>query len=172
MRPWLKAGLIGGGVLSALTVLSYLLTQLPAGVGGLISCCLCFPLILLAYPGTGALAALWLSPPRTAGDGAKEGALAGVVAGAIDGLIGLILTLAAGAGMYQQALQQLPPESWQALQETGLANLFTSTGGLAGLSCCGGLVGILWAAAMGAAGGAILAAAKRDSAFTGASGNR
>lgn len=161
MRPWLKAGLIGGGVLSLLTIITYLGDLLPQGISTIISCCLCLP-ILLVYPGTGVLAALWLSPPRTAGAGAREGALAGVVAGVIDGLITVIMGGAIGPRMYQQAFQQLPPESLQALQEMGLMNFFTSTAGLAVLAGCGGIIGILWAVAWGAAGGAILAAAKRD----------
>jgi hypothetical protein len=161
MKPWLKAGLIGGGVLSVLTILTNVSSLISPEVGSVVGCCLCIP-FLLAYPGIGALAALWLSPPRTAGAGAKEGALAGVIAGAIDGLISVIMTVATGTGMYQQALQQLPPESLQALQETGLMNLFTSSAGLAALGCCGGLVGILWAAAWGAVGGAILAATKKE----------
>ena len=157
MRPWLKAGLIGGGVLALLTILTSLGTLLPSGVSTIISCCLCIP-FLLAYPGTGALAAYWLTPPRTAGEGAKEGALAGVIAGVIDGVISMIMALIMGTATYQQALNQLPPE---VLEEMGLSSLFT-TGGIAALSCAGGICGILWAVAMGAAGGAILAAAKRD----------
>jgi len=158
MRPWLKAGLIGGGVLALLTILTNLGTLLPSGVSTIISCCLCIPL-LLAYPGTGALAAYWLTPPRMAGEGAKEGALAGIIAGVIDGVVSMILALIMGAaGVYQQALSQLPPETMRALKEMGLA----TTGGMAALSCVGGICGILWAVAMGAAGGAILAAAKRD----------
>jgi len=158
MRPWLKAGLIGGGVLALLTILADLGTLLPSEVSTIISCCLCIPL-LLAYPGTGALAAYWLTPPRTAGEGAKEGALAGIIAGVIDSVVSVILALIMGAaGVYQQALSQLPPETMRALKEMGLA----TTGGMAALSCVGGICGILWAVAMGAAGGAILAAAKRD----------
>ena len=160
MRPWLKAGLIGGGVLALLTILANLGMLFPEA-STIISCCLCIP-ILLAYPGTGALAAYWLTPPRTAGEGAKEGALAGVIAGAIDGVVSMILSLVMGAAeVYQQALSQLPPETMEALEEMGLSGLFT-TGGIAALSCVGGICGILWAVAMGAAGGAILAAAKRD----------
>ncbi len=160
MRPWLKAGLIGGGVLAVLTILADLGTLLPAGASMIISCCLAIP-ILLAYPGTGALAAYWLTPPRTAGEGAKEGALAGVIAGAIGAVISFIMALMMGSAGVQQALQQMPPETLQALEEMGLSGLFT-TGGVAALSCLGGICGILWAVAMGAAGGAILAAAKRD----------
>ncbi len=160
MRPWLKAGLIGGGVLALLTILTNLGTLLSPEVSTIVSCCLCIP-ILLAYPGTGALAAYWLTPPRTAGDGAKEGALAGVIVGAIDGVVSVILSLITGASAYQQALNQLPPETMEALEEMGLSSLYT-TGGIAALSCVGGICGLLWAVAMGAAGGAILAAAKRD----------
>jgi hypothetical protein len=160
MRPWLKAGLIGGGVLSVLTILTSLGTLLPSEVSTIISCCLCIP-FFLAYLGTGALAAYWLTPPRMAGSGAKEGALAGVIAGAIDAVITVMMTLITGPAGVQQALQQMPPETLQALEEMGLSGMLT-TGGMAALSCVGGICGILWAVAMGAAGGAILAAAKRD----------
>lgn len=162
MKPWLKAGLIGGGVLSLLTILTNLIVLLPPEVSGLITCCLCLPLFLLAYPGVGVLAALWLPVPRTAGAGAREGALAGVVAGVISGLISVFMTIAIGAGGYQQAIQQLPPESLRALREMGLFQFFFSTAGLAAMGCCGGIIGILWAAAWGAIGGAIFAAAKKE----------
>ncbi|MCX7854987.1 MAG: hypothetical protein N2556_03260 [Anaerolineae bacterium] len=159
MRPWLKAGLIGGGVLAVLTIIQSVGTLFPS-VSGIISCCVCIP-FLLAYPGTGVLAAYWLKPPRTAGEGAKEGALAGVIAGAIDAVVTFIMALITGPAGFQQALQQMPPETLQALEEMGLSSLFT-TGGFAVFSCIGGICGLLWAVAMGAAGGAILAAAKRD----------
>jgi hypothetical protein len=161
MRPWLKAGLIGGGVLALLTILTSLGTLLPSGVCAIISCCLC-ALLLLAYLGTGALAACWLTPPRTAGEGAKEGALAGIIAGVIDGVVSMILALIMGAaGVYQQMLGQLSPETLRALEEIGLGGLYTS-GGIIALSCVGNICGVLWAVAMGAAGGAIMAGAKRD----------
>ncbi|MCS7179499.1 MAG: hypothetical protein RML46_11850 [Anaerolineae bacterium] len=159
MRPWLKAGLIGGGVLAILTIIQSLGNLFPSA-SGVISCCVCIP-FLLAYPGIGVLAAYWLTPPRTAGEGAKEGALAGLIAGAIDAVVTLVMTLITGPSGLQQALQQLPPEALEGLEEMGLSGLFT-TGGLAVGGCLGGLCGLLWAVAMGAAGGAILAAAKQD----------
>lgn len=161
MRPWLKAGLIGGGVLSLLTVLASVGMLLPSGASTIVGCCLCIP-FLLAYLGVGALAAYWLTPPRTAGDGAKEGALAGVIAGAINGVVSVLLTLIlSAAGAYERMLSQLPPESLQALEELGLQGLYT-TGGMLGSSCLGSICGILWAVAMGTVGGAILAAVKRE----------
>lgn len=162
MRPWLKAGLIGGGVLSLLTVVSGVGALLPSGAGSVIACCLCIPW-LLAYPGVGVLAAYWLTPPRTAGDGAKEGALAGLIAGAIDGVVSVLVALImSAAGVSQQMLSQLPPEALDALRQAGLDAFFLGTGGAALGSCLGGLCGVLWAVAMGAAGGAILAAVKRE----------
>ncbi len=161
MRPWLKAGLIGGGVLSLLTVLSGVSTLLPAGVSNLVGCCACIA-FLLAYLGVGVLAAYWLTPPRTAGEGAKEGALAGLVAGAIDGVVTVVMALILGAtGAYQQMLSQMPPEAVDALEQMGLAGLF-STGGSALGACLGSICGILWAVAMGALGGVVLAALKRE----------
>ncbi len=159
MRPWLKAGLIGGGVLAALTIIQALGILFPQA-SGIISCCVSIP-FLLAYPAVGVLAAYWLTPPRTAGEGAKEGALAGVVAGAIDAVVTFPVALITGPAGVQQALQQMPPEALQAWEEMGLTALF-STGGFAALSCVGGICGLLWAVAMGAAGGAVLAAVKRE----------
>lgn len=162
MRPWLKAGLIGGAVLGVLTILQSLGTFFPQA-SSVISCCTCI-LYLLAYPGVGVLAAYWLTPPRTAGEGAKEGALAGVIAGAVDAAVTFIMALitgAAGAQQAQQALQQMPPEVLQGLEEMGLKGLF-SPAGFAAMSCVGGICGLLWAVAMGAVGGAILAAVKRE----------
>jgi len=161
MRPYLKAGLIGGGALSLLTILTNLGALLPSEINTIINCCLCIP-FLLAYPGTGALAAYWLTPPRMAGEGAKEGALAGTIAGVMDGMVSMILALIMGAaGVYQQMLGQLSPETLRALEEIGLSGPYIS-GGMVALSCVGSICGILWAVAMGAAGGAILAAAKQD----------
>lgn len=159
MRPWLKAGLIGGGVLAVLTIIQSVGTLFPSA-SGIINCCVCIP-FLLAYPGVGVLAAYWLTPPRTAGEGAKEGALAGVIAGAIDAVITFIMALITGPAGVQQALQQLPPDALRAFEEMGMSGLF-SRGGFAALSCVGGICGLLWAVAMGAAGGAILAAVKQD----------
>ncbi len=159
MRPWLKAGLIGGGVLAILTIIQSVGMLFPE-VSGIISCCICIP-FLLAYPGVGVLAAYWLTPPRTAGEGAKEGALGGVVAGAIGAVIIFIMALITGSAGIQQALQQLPPDALQALEEMGMSGLF-SPGGFAALNCLDGICGILWAVALGAAGGAVLAAVKRD----------
>lgn len=159
MRSWLKAGLIGGGVLALLTIIQSVGTLFPSA-SGIINCCVCIP-FLLAYPGVGALAAYWMTPPRMAGEGAKQGALAGVIAGAIDAVVTFIMALITGPAGVQQSLQQLSPETLRAFEEMGLSSLF-STGGFAALSCIGGICGLLWAVAMGAAGGAILAAAKRE----------
>lgn len=158
MRSWLKAGLIGGGVLSVLTILGYVGTLLPQGAGTVISCCICIP-AFLAYPGAGALAAWWLSPPRTAGAGAKEGVLAGLVAGALSGIVTIIMGLIGGNAASSQ-LESLR-RSLEAAGMSQLASLYTPSG-MAVLSAAGSCLGLIWAAAWGAIGGAILAAVKKE----------
>ena len=58
-KAGLKAGLIGGGVLVVLTLIA--LIPIP------FLSCICCGVDLLVYLGVGALAANFLTPPRTAG---------------------------------------------------------------------------------------------------------
>ena len=155
MAPWLKAGLIGAGVLIVLNLL---------GLIQFISC-LTLPLTILAYLGVGVLAASYQPPPRQAGAAAGQGALAALVAGIIGGLVGWVITLIQGAtGAAAQAIAQLPPEMLQQLEmlqaDTGLTpQALAGFGALVGGGiCCS--VGVLLAVALGAAGGAIYAAIK------------
>ena len=159
-KAGMKAGLIGAAVLLALTLLSLI----PA-VGG---CCSC--LSILAYVGVGALAGFYLTPRRKAGQGAGAGAIAGLIAGAIGGLASSIITAVRAARMTPgEMLGQIPAWQWEQLEEYGmdprmLENMMRDYGSVsgyvgAGLCCLGSLaVG----AALGAIGGAIYAAAKKD----------
>jgi hypothetical protein len=159
-KAGMKAGLIGAAVLLALTLLSLI----PA-VGG---CCSC--LSILAYVGVGALAGFYLTPPRQAGQGAGAGAIAGLIAGAIGGLASSIITAVRAATMTPgDIMQQIPAWQWDQLEQYGMdpgmyEDMMRQYGSVygyvgAGLCCLGSLaVG----AALGAIGGAIYAAAKKE----------
>ena len=160
MQPWLKAGLIGGGVLAAVNLLTSVGSLVAPALAVALSCCLCLPLLLI-YPLTGVLAAYWLPQPLTLGQGARGGTLAGLVAVAVSTvfgwLVGLVLAL---AGVSQRALSQLDPQSLAMLRDSGLDVLYTP-GGMVALAFCGGIVGLVWGAGFGALGGVIYAAIKR-----------
>lgn len=159
MKPWLKAGLIGGAFLTAWTFTTTLSFILPLEASLAASCCLCLP-FFLAYPAVGALAAYWMPAPRDVGSATKEGTLAGLVAGIIAGLadfiwLGAMIALRVMDGFFAQ----LPPGSAEILRERGLYWWFTP-GGLAVTVCFNNLFMLVWAVACGAAGGALLAALK------------
>jgi hypothetical protein len=154
--PALKAGLIG----AAIVVVLNLVGILPV-IG-----CIGLPLELIAYIAIGALAALWMAPRREAGRAAGQGALAGLIAGAVSGVVRTILTPLSMqmAGGTAALLRQIPPESLQALEQSGIdPNLVFGGGTLAALTllCCLPL-GLLLGAGLGALGGLIFAAAKPE----------
>lgn len=154
MTGWLKAGLIGAGVLVVLNLL---------GLIRFVSC-LVIPLTLLAYVGIGVLAASYMPPPRAAGSAAGQGALAAIVASVIGGIVQWILTaVQASTVNVADVISQLPPETLQQLEQAGIdpATLFGGgVAALAGFICCS--VGVLVAVALGAVGGAIYGAAKQS----------
>jgi hypothetical protein len=157
-RAGLKAGAVGAGVMIVLNLI------------GLIPCAGCITCILglLVYVGAGALAAYWLPPVRTAGEGAGAGAIAGVVAGIVSGIVNMIISAAqfaisGGGGAMAKQMRQLPPEVMNQLYEAGVdPAMFASIGGVIGASaaCC--VLGFVLAALLGAIGGVIFAAAKPE----------
>ena len=157
MTSWLKAGLIGGAVLSLLYLVS-----IPLG-GTLVCCCGVFLAYLLACGGTGALAAQWLPTPRDAGKGAGQGALAAGLAGLIGGAVNAVAVLIQSAAIDSaEIVSQIPAESLDALRELGISTdvLESSSGivgGLLGGGCCCA-TGVIVALILGAIGGAIWAA--------------
>jgi len=161
MRSWLKAGLIGGAILIVLDLLGLIGLVAPA-VGQAINCCVAI-LFFVTYLGTGVLAALWLVPPRTAGEGAQAGVLAGLLAGGIDTVFtvleNLVLSLTGLAQRYY--LEQLPREAIRMLGRMRLSQFF-SPGGIVAASLCGSICGLVVAAVLGAIGGAVLAALKQE----------
>jgi len=142
----LKAGGIGAGVIILLNLF------------GLIPCvgCITFILVLLAYVGIGVLAALWMTPPRTAGSGATNGAIAAVVTALIAGFINIIVMAIYSSITGASQLSQVPPEQLQILMDAGIDPAML-VGPLAaagvGVLCCTAYLFI--GAALGAIGGAI-----------------
>jgi hypothetical protein len=157
----LKAGAVGAGVMIVLNLI------------GLIPCAGCITCILglLVYVGAGALAAYWLPPTRTAGEGAGAGAIAGVVAGIVSGIVSMVIgaaqfAISGGPGATMRQMNQIPPEVMRQLNEIGVdPSLFTGGVGIAGVigisaACC--VIGFILAAILGAIGGVIFAAVKPE----------
>lgn len=154
MSPWLKAGLVGAAILIVLNLLG----MIPCV--GFITCILG----LLAYIGIGALAGYWMPPLRQAGTAAGQGALAATLAAFIGGLVNAIIsTIQLAVTDTAAILSQLPAESLQQLEQAGVdPTLFTGAGfgAAVGSVCC--IVGLIFAAILGAVGGAIFAGIKPD----------
>ncbi len=158
MSSWLKFGLIGAGIVLVLTLL------------GQISflACITGPLVWLTYIAVGVLAARDMLPPRDAGKAAGQGALAALLASIVGGLVSSISgIIRAASGSTAAALGNLPPGILEMLEDAGMdpgmiVDGATSVGlaAVTNLICCG--IGIFIAAALGAIGGAIFAAVRRD----------
>jgi hypothetical protein len=155
-RPWLRAGLIGAGILLVLSLL---------GLVPLVSCIA--PILqLLAFIGIGALAGSYLPPRREGGRAAGQGALAGLIAGLVGAVASTLLSAVgmANAGGTAAILQQLPPETLQQFEQAGLdPAMFLNTGTIAGATalCCLP-TGLIAGALLGALGGLIYASAKPE----------
>ncbi|MEA3351617.1 MAG: hypothetical protein U9Q82_13435 [Chloroflexota bacterium] len=162
---WLKAGLIGLGVLVVLSLL---------GLIPIVAFCV-VPLRWVTYIVVGVLAASYMDVPRDASKAAGQGALAGVIAAAGGGIVGLIISVirgaSGGAAQFTQVLRQLPPDVVRQLRDAGIPLgqiLGSGAAGAAGVGsiaicssvCC--LGGIVFAAALGAIGAAIYASVKSD----------
>jgi hypothetical protein len=155
-NPALRAGLIGAGIMLFLN-----LVGLIPVIG-----CVALPLELVAYVAIGALAAFWVMPPRVPGRGAGQGALAGLLVAVVSGIVRAVLaplSLSLSGGT-QTLINQLPPQSLDALQQAGIdPNALFGGGTMAGLMlvCCLPL-GLLLGAGLGALGGLIFASAKPE----------
>ncbi len=168
MSGWLKAGLIGLGILVVLGLL---------GLIPFIGLCT-IPLRWITYIVVGVLAASYMLAPRDTGEAAKQGALAAVVASAGGGLVNLVITMigaaTGGAAQFTQIFQEMPPEVMQQLRDSGIPPelLFgpggTAAGGAAaigGAAICGSMCcvgGIVLAAALGALGAWVYANSKSN----------
>jgi hypothetical protein len=153
-NPGVKAGLVG----AAVAVLLSLMRLVPC-IG-----CIASILGLAVYVGAGVLAAYWLTPPRTTGDGAGAGAVAGVITALAGGVVSIIVGAAQFTlGGPEAVMHEIPPESLRQLEQAGIdPHLFVSLGGVIGIeaTCC--LAGLVIAAVLGAIGGMIMASAKSN----------
>jgi hypothetical protein len=108
-----------------------------------------------------------MEPPRDAAKGAGSGAVAGVITALGGGVTSLIIaavrfTVGGGQAAILRQFRQLPPELRESWRDLGLDPTMLATPGWAiGSSalCCG--LGLLLAAALGAAGGAITVSLQR-----------
>jgi hypothetical protein len=129
MKPWIKAGLIGGGLQIIFTVPSFAAIYLPLGMGGavsLLTCCLFFFL----YPLPGILEAHWAHDTRSEGKVIFAGALAGFLATSIDGVVAfLLMFLVSATGGIDRYLQTAMPAEMEMIENSGMGFLF-STGSL------------------------------------------
>lgn len=155
-RPWLRAGLIGAGILIVLSLLNLV---------PFVSCIA--PILqLLAFAGIGALAASFIPPRRESGRAAGQGALAGLIAGFVGAIVSTLLSGVglATAGGTAAILQQFPPETLQQFEQAGLdPAMFVNTGTVVGATalCCLP-TGLIAGALLGALGGLIYASAKPE----------
>lgn len=157
MSASLKAGLIGAAVAVVLSLL------------GLVPCLGCVAAILglVLYVVVGVLAASWMEPPRDAGKGAGNGAIAGLITALGGGITSVIVsairfTVGGGQAAVMRQFRQLPPEFREPWRDLGLdPNMLARPGWAIGSSavCCG--LGLLLAAALGAAAGAITVSLRR-----------
>ena len=150
MSNWLKAGLIGAGVIVGLQIV-----ELIPGA----ACCTWIP-EWVTYGCVGALAAYWMTPTRIAGPAAGQGALAGLIAGAIGGAVGVVLSVLSTAVLGTAGfLSQIPPDALRGMQDAGFdPDFIFAPFGMAfcGSICCA--VGLAIAAGLGALGGIIFVA--------------
>jgi predicted outer membrane lipoprotein len=158
MSASLKAGLIGAGVAVLFSLLS------------LVPCLGCITAILglVLYFAVGVLTANWMEPPRDVGKAAGNGAVAGLITALGGGIANLIIsalrfTVGGGQAAVMRQLEQLPPDVVDQLRDLGVRpGAFASPGWAIGGSavCCS--LGVLLAAALGAAGGAIAVSLRRE----------
>ena len=163
-KAGLKGGLIGAGIAFLLTLTSLLPTLVPIQFLG----CICCGLPLLAYAGAGVLGGVFLTPPRSTGTGAGAGAIAGLIGGVGNTLAWMIITgiqmLISGA---QDVTSTLDPQTLRQLSEIGISpEIFAALSSglpsvfIGGGICC--LLSLAIGAGLGALGGLIFAAAKKD----------
>ncbi len=153
-RPWLKAGLIGAGIL----ILLNLLNVIPVPLLG----CLVFLLEIATFVVVGVLAARWLPAGTLGNRAAGEGALAGLLSGVLGAVVSTLLAPLglAFSGGTNSILSQLPPESLQQLEQAGVdPSALFGAGTMMGITafCCIPL-GALAGAGLGALGGLIYGA--------------
>lgn len=153
MQNGLKAGLIGALIAAVLTLLG----QIPV-----VGCC--FSLLVVAlWFGAGVLAGYFgnqTNSMQTTGDAAQAGAVAGALTALGGGIVSTLIGIVQAALNHSvQAFSQIPPETWKQLEDLGVdQRMFAGVGGIVGVAgvmgcCC--IAGMVFAALLGAAGGAL-----------------
>lgn len=154
-KAGLKAGLIGLAVMVIISLVNQLLLAELFAAQPVLSFASCGVSVVL-YVGVGVLAGFFLSPPRTAGNGAKAGLIAGLISAVVSVLLGvLIMVIRTNSGA---PLPGVTPEQLEMMEEQGMnLGLITLISGTVGAVCGAGI-----GAGAAAAGGALLAAIKPD----------
>jgi len=142
-KAGLKAGLIGLAIMLVMSLVNHLL---PIAGNTVLMLAICGT-DLAIYAGIGALAGIFLAPPRSPGKGAGVGAIAGLISGIVVGVVGFIMVVTGVSSVLSS------PHMQQAI-EPGLDPMTIIAIG----AVCNPLLG----AGAAAIGGAILAAAKPD----------
>ncbi len=159
MKPWIKAGIVGGILQIIFTLPSFAAFYLPLGIGGTLSLCTCC-LFFLLYPLPGVLDVHWSPEQRTEGKLAFAGALAGLLAAGIDSVATLLLVVALSlSGGFERYLQQAIPNEMEMFRQTGMDFMF-STGGLLVQTGIGLIFHILTAVVLSALGSLVYAGMK------------
>ncbi len=162
-KAGLKAGLIGAAVMGVLVLLNLIPSLISAAS---VLGCACCGVELLAYAGIGVLAGAFLAPPRNTGAGAGAGAIAGMLSGVGAGIMTIITAAGRMAFAGGRMVSALDPVQVRQLIDAGIdpqmLTIFAGWGGvfLGGGLCCLGWIAI--GAGLGALGGLIFAAVKKD----------
>src|SRR5690349_3686539 len=127
MKPWMKAGLIGGALQIVFTLPSFAAFYLPLGVGGILSSLACLVFLFL-YPLPGILEAYWFREVRSEGRIILAGSLAGLLATGLDSLATLLLVwIASVSGGFTGYLQKAMPDEMDLIEQAGMGFMFSTT---------------------------------------------
>lgn len=162
MKPWVKAGIIGGVLQILFTLPSFALIYLPIGIGGaisLIACCLFFFL----YPLPGVLDVHWSAESRAERNVIFAGALAGLLATVIDSIATfLLIWLVSATGGFEKYLQTAMPVEMEMINQSGIGFLF-STASILLQTSIGLIFHIVTGVVLSAFGGLVYAGMKNKS---------
>ncbi len=128
MKTWMKAGLIGGIVLSLITIFGFFSYILPPAIGAIIDWIKCCSFLLL-YPAPGILAGYYMPNDSLPSNGAKFGALAGLSAAIIDSFVSIVARMAlAFIGDQNLIFRAYSPEQLEFVQDSLFSFLLTPQG--------------------------------------------
>jgi hypothetical protein len=124
MKPWIKAGLIGGILQIIFTLPSFAVLYLPLGIGGMLSSLACCVFLFL-YPLPGILEAYWSRDLRGEGKIIFAGALAGLLATGLSSIITFLLVwVASASGGFTDYLQKAMPSEMDLIDQAGMGFMF------------------------------------------------